>query len=222
MHAPSRDAACPGELTGIPFLHGIRPQDAALDPASGPAIVPNESSFQSPSVALSEPPVAGATATLWWVLHTRPRQEKALAQDLSDRGLEHFLPLQQTVRYYGKRKFRVELPLFSGYLFLRGSLEQAIQADRTGRVASVIKVKDQVLLDKELAAIRLALDRGAVLTVSGTIEAGDHVEVTAGPFKGLRGIVERLGTHDRLLLGVHLINRAAVLEIDHGLLQRAD
>lgn len=184
--------------------------------------MPNALMIHSPPDASLGPPTADTLAALWWVLHTRPRQEKALAQDLMERGLDHFLPLQQTVRYYGKRKFRVELPLFSGYLFLRGSLEQAIQADRTGRVASVIKVKDQVLLDKELAAIRLAIERGAVLTVSAAIEAGDHVEVTAGPFKGLRGIVERLGTHDRLLLGVHLINRAAVLEIDHGLLQRAD
>lgn len=159
---------------------------------------------------------------MWWVLHTRPRQEKALGQDLTDLGIDHFLPLQRTVRYYGKRKFSVELPLFSGYLFLNGSLEQAIQADRTGRVAGLIKVKDQGRLHAELAAIRLALERGAVLSVSGMIESGDTVEVTSGPFKGLRGIVERLGTHDRLLLGVQLINRAAMLEIDHALLQRVD
>lgn len=184
--------------------------------------MPTASLSHTPTDTVPEPSGADSAGALWWVLHTKPRQEKALAQDLVERGLDHFLPLQPTVRYYGKRKFRVELPLFSGYLFLRGSLDEAIQADRTGRVASVIKVKDQVLLDKELAAIRLALEKGAVLTVSGMIAAGDHVEVTAGPFKGLRGIVERLGTHDRLLLGVHLINRAAVLEIDHGLLQRAD
>ena len=168
------------------------------------------------------PEAATTVALKWWVVHTKPRQEKALADDLTNLQVDHFLPLQQSVRYYGKRKFRVELPLFSGYLFLNASPDQAISADRTGRVASLIKVADQDRIAAELRAIRLALEQGADLSVSGMIKSGDTVEVTSGPFKGLRGIVDRSGPQGRLLLGVHLIERAAVLEIDHALLKRVD
>src|ERR1051325_3389414 len=93
----------------------------------------------------------------WHVLHTLARQEKALAKDLTARGIEHYLPLQNSVRYYGKRKLASELPVFPGYLFLRGTLEEAYIADRTKRVARIIEVSDQERLDMELAQIRRAL-----------------------------------------------------------------
>jgi transcriptional antiterminator RfaH len=177
---------------------------------------------QSVSHVTGNPGAATALLLKWWVVHTKPRQEKALSEDLANLQIEHFLPLQRSVRYYGKRKFKVELPLFSGYLFLNASPDQAISADRTGRVASLIKVADQERITAELRAIRIALEQGADLSVSGMIKSGDTVEVTSGPFKGLRGIVDRSGPQGRLLLGVHLIERAAVLEIDHALLKRVD
>jgi transcription antitermination factor NusG len=166
--------------------------------------------------------VGSTTDVRWWVVHTKPRQEKSLVEDLDQLDIESFLPLQKTVRYYGKRKFRVQLPLFSGYLFLNASHEQAIQADRTGRVAGLIRVADQERIKSELAAIRKALECGATLSVADMLTSGDTVEVTSGPFKGLRGVYDRVGPQGRLLLGVHLINRAAVLEIEHALVQRVD
>ena len=32
------------------------------------------------------------TDRTWWVLHTKPRTEKALARDLRHAGVPHFLP----------------------------------------------------------------------------------------------------------------------------------
>src|SRR5258708_3310597 len=79
----------------------------------------------------------------WRVVHTRSRQEKALAELLGARGIYHYLPLVKRVRYYGRRKQAAQMPLFPGYLFLRGSLEEAYLADRTDRVVQVIPVGDQ-------------------------------------------------------------------------------
>jgi len=163
-----------------------------------------------------------STTLRWWVVHTLPRQEKALAEDLAKLNIEYFLPLQHSVRYYGKRKFKVDEPLFSGYLFVNGSHEQAIQADRTGRVASLISVADQARLAGELQTIRTVLEQGGELSVARLIKVGDTVEIKAGPFKGIRGVVDRSGPRGRLLLGIHLIERAAVLEIEYTLLERVD
>lgn len=161
----------------------------------------------------------GGTGTpKWWVVHTKSRQEKVLAADLVEREIDVFLPLVKTVRYYGRRKCRVELPLFPGYLFLRGTPQESFVADRTGRVAGLIKVADQAGLDAELSQIRLALDRGAVLSSGPAIATGTLVEVTSGPFKGIQGVVERGVEKDRLLLQVEIINRAAVLEVDRAFL----
>jgi len=110
------------------------------------------------------PPRAGdsgqpttAAAARWRVLHTKSRQEKALAETLETRGMRVFLPLVKATRYYGRRKLVSELPLFTGYVFLYGTLDEVYAADRTRRVAQIIEVFDQVKLETELENIQKAL-----------------------------------------------------------------
>src|SRR5437762_1028877 len=74
----------------------------------------------------------------WHVLQTKSRQEKLLRESLEARGMRVYLPLVEVQRNYGGRRAKVELPLFPGYLFLQGTLEEMYEADRTKRVARVI------------------------------------------------------------------------------------
>ncbi len=101
--------------------------------------------------------VEEAPASRWHVLQTKSRQEKALAEGLTNRGIKCFCPWAQVNRVYGSRKAKVDLPLFPGYLFLRGTLEEVYLADRTKRVARVIPVFDQARLSDELKNVELAL-----------------------------------------------------------------
>lgn len=171
-------------------------------------------------------PTAGVLAEptnfRWHVLHTRSRQEKALAEYLAAAGVDHFLPLTRAVRYYGRRKAVVAEPLFSGYVFVRGTLEQCYEADRTDRVAGIIGVSDQGRLERELAQVRDALLRGAPLVSGRYLDAGAWAEVRAGPFRGLRGVIDRGSPNDRLLLQVRMLGRAAELEVDRSLLDPID
>ncbi|HEY7118825.1 MAG TPA: transcription termination/antitermination NusG family protein [Tepidisphaeraceae bacterium] len=154
----------------------------------------------------------------WFVLHTKSRQEKALAVDLDRLGVAHYLPLVSQVRYHGKRKAVVEEALFPGYLFLRGTLDQAYDADRTKRVANIIAVSDQPRIDWELRNLWIALGRGATLDPYPFLKLGRKVIVRSGPFQGLQGLVEERMTWDRLILTVDMLGQAVSLEIDGSLL----
>ena len=175
---------------------------------------------------LDRPPAASIAGDsdhrLWFVMQTKSRQEKALASALAAMGIDHYLPLIDRTRYHGRRKCRVELPLFPGYLFLRGTHDQAYQADRTKRVARLIEVTDQDALEHELAQIRSALERGAALEPMPRLARGARVEVQAGPFRGIRGVVEQLGQGDRLVLNVEALGQGASLEIDADLIEVAN
>lgn len=158
----------------------------------------------------------------WHVLHTRSRQEKAIAQTLSAMGVAYFLPLVRQARYYGRRKLSVDLPLFPSYVFLRGGLEDAYEADRTGRIASIIPVVDQDRLDMELRNIYVALVGGADLEPYPHLTQGTRVEVRAGPFRGLQGVVDRRLKNSRLILQVDMLGRAVSMEMDAALLDPID
>ncbi|HYO07785.1 MAG TPA: transcription termination/antitermination NusG family protein [Tepidisphaeraceae bacterium] len=154
----------------------------------------------------------------WFVLRTKSRQEKVLSNELRSRGIANFLPLLSCTKYYGGRKAQVELPVFPGYLFLRGPLEDLYEADRTRRVAQIIKVTDQVRLDRELRNIHMALRGNATLDAYHYLREGVRVEVRDGPFRGLQGVIEHGGRRDRLILQVDILGRAVSLEIEASLL----
>ncbi len=161
----------------------------------------------------------GESTEDWHVVHTLSRQEKALAGDLAAMGIPHYLPLQKKVRYYGARKAAIQDPLFPGYLFVRGSVDDTYRADRTGRVANLIKVRDQSKLDWELRNIHLALSNDAALEPYAHLVKGKRVTVKAGPFRGLQGVVETGSDNGRLILQVDALGQAVSLEIDGSLLE---
>lgn len=154
----------------------------------------------------------------WFVLHTKSRQEKRLSEELLSRGIAHFLPLLPATRYYGRRKAIIAEPLFPGYVFMRGSVEAAYEADRTGRLANILPVTDQEKLNWELENLALALSRQAPLDAYPFLKEGVRVEVKAGPMKGLQGLVEAKKSWNRLILEVEMLGRAVSLEIESALL----
>jgi transcription antitermination factor NusG len=159
---------------------------------------------------------------LWFVLHTKSRQEKALALDLTHRQIAHFLPLRREIRYHGKRKCVVEAPLFSNYLFVKGFPEDTFIADRTKRVANIIRCPDQQKIASELHNINLALLQGAPLSLYPALVKGIRVEVRAGPFRGIQGIIEDRAKGNRLILKVETLGRAVSFEVDGSLLDVID
>ena len=160
--------------------------------------------------------------TRWYVLQTRSRQEKALARALTASGIAHYLPLTKRPRYRRGRKLFVEEPLLSSYLFLHGPIEATYLATATKRVANVITVADQDRFAGELRQIRDALGNGADLSPYPYLTVGRRVRVSAGPFRGIEGLIELSARADRLVLQIDALGRATSLEIDAGLLDPVD
>ncbi len=177
-----------------------------------------DSRLSQPVPEIPEPVIALPEEGNWYVLHTKSRQEKALAADLAAMGVGYYLPLHRQPRFHGRRKVQVELPLFPGYVFMRGELDQAYEADRTRRVARIIPVTEPALFEWELRNISLAIFQEAPLDPYPYLAEGTRVEVRSGPFKGLQGRVELRRTINRLVLQVGMLGRAMSIEIDASLL----
>jgi transcription antitermination factor NusG len=181
-------------------------------------MLPQLDSVPSSKSAAREILQASGTAR-WFVLHTLSRQEKAVCEELILRSITHYLPLVTRTHFYGRRKTISEVPLFAGYVFLLGSLEQAYSADRTGRLARIIAVFDQAQMNWELQNLQLALQRNAMLEIYPNLRTGAKVEVRSGPFRGLQGVIEnRAGKRNRLILAVSTLGKSVSLEIDGSLL----
>lgn len=159
----------------------------------------------------------------WHVLHTRSRQEKAVAAELAARGVAHFLPLARQVRFYGKRKAVVDLPLFPGYVFIRGPRDLAYACDRNNRLVNILPVTDAPRLEEQLESVRIALSADVPLDPCPHLVAGRRVEVRSGPMRGMKGVVEHRGRQpNRLHVQVDMLGQSVGVEIDANLLDPLD
>lgn len=155
----------------------------------------------------------------WWVAHTKSRFEKAFARDLLCRGVGYFLPLVRRVRVVGGKKKAALLPVFPSYVFFCGDQEARGIAMRTNRLCQTIAVEDQGKLLSECAAVEQALAGGAELQPCQDFVMGQRCRVTAGPLRGIEGIMSRREGRTRIMLAITTLGLNASLAIEADLLE---
>jgi transcription antitermination factor NusG len=87
-------------------------------------------STSNPTYEINERPTGFVSPNelRWYALHTRARHEKAIERRLRDQGIDTFVPTTMEVHRWSDRKKKVEVPLFSCYVFIRSALTEQ---DRT-------------------------------------------------------------------------------------------
>lgn len=162
-------------------------------------------------------------AERWWIAKTKSRQEKQLAFDLFEKGIEYYLPLYK--RTYirparpgckGKKRY-FELPLFPGYVAFAQDSPHDIY--KTGRVVQLIEVKNQPRFIRELSLIYHSFNSGhVVLPVTHSIEPEMDVEILGGVLRGVRGKVLKIRNSRFLVLSVEGMGKA-IVKVDAGLVK---
>jgi transcription antitermination factor NusG len=158
----------------------------------------------------------------WFAIYTRHQHEKMVAQILSAKGLQVFLPLYNSTRRWKDRTVQLTLPVFPGYLFLRGMEERRLQVVTTPGIVSILTVSGEpaVIPESEIEAVRKAIEWGNRVEPHPFLRCGDRVRVIAGPLQGVEGILVRKKNLYRLVLSVELLERSAAVEVDVASVER--
>ena len=157
-----------------------------------------------------------ASETLWYAGYTSARHEKKVAQQLQQRGIEHFLPLYETVRRWNNGRHRVQLPLFPGYVFVRIALQERLRVLQVPCFVRLVGFSGLPfpLPEIEIDAMREALIAGVVAEPYPYLTTGSRVEILSGPLQGVRGILLRRQGKCRVVLSIDLIMRSVVVEVE--------
>lgn len=158
---------------------------------------------------------------LWWVLHTRPRQEKSLARQLVGSRISFFLPQIARRSLVRGRAVTSYNPLFTSYVFLLANDHERIGALSSQRVVHTIKVVDQQKLWHDLRQINRLIGCGAPITPEDRLEPGMNVEIQSGPLMGLKGRIVRSAAKRRFVVEVDFIQKGASVELDDFTLLKA-
>lgn len=163
----------------------------------------------------------------WFVAHTKARNEKQFAWDLTRQGVPYFLPMIEKVTFSGGRKRRGMTPLFAGYVFFSGDGETRYTAMKTGRLCQVIPVTERDLFVSEIVQIDRMLLAGGDIEFFPNAAIGNAVRVIGGPYEGVEGVVARHDESDdvdelKVVLRVSMLGVGAMVRVAPSLLVPAD
>ncbi|OXG08746.1 transcription antitermination factor NusG [Flavobacterium araucananum] len=131
----------------------------------------------------------------WYVVYTKPKWEKKVAEKLSQIGIECYCPLITQVKQWSDRKKKIEVPLFNSYVFVQ--LED-VDRNSVFQIAGVIRYlfwlgKPAVVRDEEINVIKTSLEATNISDISVTsIQVGDRIKLESGAFSNQDAIVQEI------------------------------
>ncbi len=176
--------------------------------------------------------------TVWYVVHTKPRQERTAAEQLQRQDFDVYLPLFKVFREPGRRRASAtprsgpfapasdpaliaHEPMFPRYLFLRPSrATQSLSVVRsTVGVSRLVMFGHQpaTLADGAVQAIRRAegLRETADLADIGPYRPGMAVRLLDPALAGVQALVQAVSA-DRVTLLLDILGRPQTVQVEFG------
>jgi DNA-binding response OmpR family regulator/transcription antitermination factor NusG len=205
--APGEDAPAGGSAEGQPGEDAPAGGSAEGQPGEDPPAGGSAEGEPGEPLPASDPVEPDLR---WVVLKTQPWHESQAARAIAARGVEPYMPLVHAEPCGGPAT-----PLFPGYLFARVNAagDDLLRVRSAAGIAYVLPpggppvwVRDEVV-----EAIRARASSRDV-----PLRKGDRVTILRGPFRDIEALFDRwLDPAGRVRLLLELVERSAVLDIDH-------
>jgi transcription antitermination factor NusG len=154
----------------------------------------------------------------WYVIYTRPKHEKKVANTLSVTGVTNFLPTVKVQRTWADRKKFIDVPLFPSYLFVYlEDISRYYEGLQVEGVIYFVRQGTQIATISEdiIDTIRVATLSGKEVEVSTDhFQTGDRTVINNGPFTGLSCEVVEYKGRNRILVRVNLLQRNILVNLE--------
>lgn len=129
----------------------------------------------------------------WYVLYTKPLNEKKTASLLAQKGIKVYCPTREVVKQWSDRKKKILEPLFKSIVFVflgQYNTEQVDVLTTKGAVRFLWwQKKPGIVREEEIEAIQTILGKYKDYKISIDINEGQKVIITDGPLKDKIGKV---------------------------------
>ena len=172
------------------------------------------------NMSLSEaailPCAMGTEKLRWYATYTNARHEKYVSRQLSERGIECYLPTYHSVRRWKDRRKELDLPLFPGYVFVYLSIKDRLRVVQIPGVVRFVSFSGSPapLESQEIESLKNALSSGIDAEPHPYLKVGRRVRVKHGPLAGMEGILVRKKDKFRVVISLDLIMRSVAAEVE--------
>jgi transcription antitermination factor NusG len=154
----------------------------------------------------------------WYAVQTGYRCEQRVATGLTVKGFTTYLPLLREVHQWKDRRKLIEVPAFSGYLFLHydPSLRNRVKVLETNGVVRLLggNHAPSQISEVEIEAVRRTLGSSVPCDRCDALTPGTLVKVTRGPLAGVQGRLARIKNGLRLIVTISTFSQAISAELN--------
>lgn len=131
----------------------------------------------------------------WYVLYTKHRAEKKVAEALEKMEIETYCPIVTEVRQWSDRKKKVNVPLFTSYVFV---FLKEKERKKVFGIPGVVRFlfwlgKPAIVKDVEIKTIKEWLEEANVdKVVVEHFSPGDKITISKGSFKNQEAIIRNI------------------------------
>lgn len=148
----------------------------------------------------------------WYLVHTKPRQEKCALENLQRQGFQCYLPTLPSEKLCQGVLTVANEPLFPRYLFIR--LGHGDSASSWAPIRSTKGVSRLVSFGAEPAKVADSLIE-ALCTQEASVQTeprrlfrpGERVRLTKAPFTGIEGICQMADGERRIMVLIELLSK---------------
>lgn len=156
----------------------------------------------------------------WYVIHTKPKCELKVYEQVVRKSIEAYLPLIDTIRYWSDRKKKVKIPLFPGYVFINGDETERYEAisNTAGALRYVMyRKRPAVVSDEEINSIRISMQIPEKVKIEQkNLSLGDMVEITHGVFRGLKGYITQTRGNYKLIVNITELDTSFSIQLSNA------
>jgi transcription antitermination factor NusG len=154
----------------------------------------------------------------WYGVQTAYRCEQRVASGLTAKGFSIYLPLLQEEHQWKDRRKRIEVPAFSGYLFVNyePSLRNRVKVLETSGIVRMLggNHTPSPISDVEIETVRRVLSSKVPCDRCDALTPGTLVQVTRGPLAGVQGRLSRIKNNLRLIVTISVFSQAISAELN--------
>lgn len=164
-----------------------------------------------------------STEPRWFVIYTRFKREKVVFKELLLKGIEAYLPIEKTLKQYGRKKKWVELPLFSCYVFVKITKAEYVSVLSTEGVVRFIQFSKNLISipENEIRTIKRIINSDFPVEMEQRLfQIGDNIEIMRGYLEGMKGSLLEIQGRNKVLIELTHLGCTLKIEVSTSFLKR--
>lgn len=159
----------------------------------------------------------------WYAIHTKSRHEKRVATQFEEKRVHTFLPLLSQIHRWSDRRSKVEVPMFTCYVFVRTvsaantpAVEERLKILRTPGVLGFVGADRQgtPIPEEQIQHLQTVIRENVPCFPHPFLRIGRRVRIRGGSLEGLEGVLTGQSGEKYMVVSVDLLQRSVSIRVE--------